>query len=592
MQRLALGVSLAALLITSCGDDTVDMDASTDAGGPTDAGPPPECGNDTVERGEACDDGNTVGGDGCSADCTSDETCGNRTVELAEICDDGNSDNGDGCSAGCDSDESCGNDITDFGVGEVCDDGNSTPGDGCNETCTSNETCGNGTTDPGEECDDENTAPGDGCDATCMNESCITDGDCDDGNPCNGDETCETGVCAAGTPLAVGGACGAGPARQICLANACVASVCGDRFLDAGATPAEECDDGNTRSGDGCDGACTLESCSAVSDCDDGNTCTAGHDCVGATCVLGVAIPNGTTCDADGDPGTRDICLTGFCGASRCGDGYVDAAEACDDGNTTSGDGCEADCTIPIVPTTAFRVERLTVLDPHIYTQLGTACSDLTPTVNSLIVTLLGDYTLNAVGLFRPLDLRAASTPLEVYFGASCAAGSPRDLCMPNAAATRASTTARNTLPAAMSCLTADRTVLNPSYTGVINTPSGPCFVTSEQTFVIDLGGAPVTLQNARMAATYVGGASPSRLRNGVIVGFLSESDAMTTTFDPTVPLIGGDTVYSHLADGRAPGSACTTDSFFMVDDSDMLAGANGFWFYLNFEATLVGWVP
>ena len=32
--------------------------------------PTPECGNGIVETGEACDDGNTVGGDCCSADCT------------------------------------------------------------------------------------------------------------------------------------------------------------------------------------------------------------------------------------------------------------------------------------------------------------------------------------------------------------------------------------------------------------------------------------------------------------------------------------------------------------------------------------------
>jgi len=142
-----------------------------------------------------------------------------------------------------------------------------------------------------------------------------------------------------------------------------------------------------------------------------------------------------------------------------------------------------------------------------------------------------------------------------------------------------------------MSCFTADSSVLNPSYSGVVNTPSGPCFVTSEQTFVINLGGAPITLHSARMAATYVGGASPRRLRNGVIVGFLNESDAMTTTFDPGLPLVGGDTVYSHLAAGGAAGSACTGISSFSVDDSDVLAGARGFWFYLNFEATLVDWL-
>jgi len=32
------------------------------------------------------------------------------------------------------------------------------------------------------------------------------------------------------------------------------------------------------------------------------------------------------------------------CKAARCGDGVVDAGEACDDGNTRAGDGCGPTC--------------------------------------------------------------------------------------------------------------------------------------------------------------------------------------------------------------------------------------------------------
>jgi cysteine-rich repeat protein len=54
---------------------------------------------------EGCDDGNTVGGDGCSAQCTIEipSACGDGSVQtqLGEQCDDGNMANGDGCSSTC-----------------------------------------------------------------------------------------------------------------------------------------------------------------------------------------------------------------------------------------------------------------------------------------------------------------------------------------------------------------------------------------------------------------------------------------------------------------------------------------------------------
>ena len=63
----------------------------------------PGCGNRVIEPGEQCDDGNHVSGDGCSADCTSNEQCGNGVVDtiLGEQCDDGGLVSGDGCDSTC-----------------------------------------------------------------------------------------------------------------------------------------------------------------------------------------------------------------------------------------------------------------------------------------------------------------------------------------------------------------------------------------------------------------------------------------------------------------------------------------------------------
>jgi fibro-slime domain-containing protein len=68
------------------------------------------CGDSTLEGGEACDDGNAIDGDRCSAACTLEPDCSSGTcaskcgdhVKLApEECDDGNTRDGDGCSHDC-----------------------------------------------------------------------------------------------------------------------------------------------------------------------------------------------------------------------------------------------------------------------------------------------------------------------------------------------------------------------------------------------------------------------------------------------------------------------------------------------------------
>jgi cysteine-rich repeat protein len=92
--------------------------------------------------------------------------------------------------------------------------------------------------------------------------------------------------------------------------------VCGNSLVEVG----EQCDDGNTTAGDGCNATCQDEICGDTvlqaglgEQCDDGNT-TAGDGC-SATCQDEV-----------------------------CGNAVVDPGEQCDDGNTTAGDGCSDLC--------------------------------------------------------------------------------------------------------------------------------------------------------------------------------------------------------------------------------------------------------
>ena len=130
------------------------------------------------------------------------------------------------------------------------------------------------------------------------------------------------------------------------LAQATESPVCGD-----GIDSREQCDDGNTLDGDGCNASCEREFCSdwvvnGGEECDDGNR-EDGDGC-NFHCELefcGDGIVNGTEQCDDGNTDDNDGCSSS-CVPEFCGDGIVNGTEQCDDGNTVDGDGCYADCTI------------------------------------------------------------------------------------------------------------------------------------------------------------------------------------------------------------------------------------------------------
>jgi cysteine-rich repeat protein len=122
---------------------------------------------------------------------------------------------------------------------------------------------------------------------------------------------------------------------------------CGDGMQ----SETEECDDGNTTSGDGCDGNCTLTRCgngivTAGEQCDDANLVDGDgcdSNCTPTRCGNRVVSP-GEECD-DGNTISGDGCDL-RCLIEQCGNGRIEANEGCDDGNAISGDGCDANCTI------------------------------------------------------------------------------------------------------------------------------------------------------------------------------------------------------------------------------------------------------
>lgn len=354
----------------TCGNGTVDMGEDCDGGdgrawdtSTCDADcTTPTCGDGYLNpHAEACDDGNTSNGDGCSSTCIIEE-CGNFITESGESCDDGPY-GSSSCDIDCSS-ATCGDGYLNPAAGEECDDGNTTSSDGCSSTCILENTCGNGSVEYGEECDDGNSSETDDCDNQCQiiwgicGDSTVGPGEqCDDGNTDNNDgcdqyciieEYCGDNI----TQTSIGEACDDGGESLGCDID-CTYASCGDATLNTSAF--EECDDGNTTNGDGCSSLCTEEICGNTTldygeECDDGNTTS--EDGCSATCdieLCGDSITQsglGETCDDGGESATcNDDCTAAVCGDSKIN---FTAGEDCDDGNTTNGDGCDAYCQFEI----------------------------------------------------------------------------------------------------------------------------------------------------------------------------------------------------------------------------------------------------
>lgn len=163
--------------------------------------------------------------------------------------------------------------------------------------------CGDGEVGAGEQCDDGNDVAFDGCEPITCTFTCESDATCDDGEPCNGVESCnlETHACEAGDAPDDGDACTKpGIDDGVCRAGGCVDAGCGNGVVDG----AEDCDDGNTVSGDGCENDCRF-SCTRDEDCITPDVCDGTESCDLETHACVTTGP--PDCD-DGSPCTEDSC--------------------------------------------------------------------------------------------------------------------------------------------------------------------------------------------------------------------------------------------------------------------------------------------
>ena len=228
------------------------------------------------------------------------EICGDGIKVGSEQCDDGNTINNDGCQSDC----------TLITPGFACVGGGSGSKDICTQCLTgyiqnSDKTAcvpnwGDGLKMPSELWDDGNLSNGDGCSNTWNIES---------GFSCTGGSTTSKDTCVA---------CSAGLYQDLTNPSSWI-----PHWGDSLRAGSETWDDANTSSGDGWSSTWSIES---------GYIWNGGSTTTKDTCTKWSSgfYPNSS----------KTQCIT------SCGDGLRAGTEKCDDGNTSSGDGCKSDWTL------------------------------------------------------------------------------------------------------------------------------------------------------------------------------------------------------------------------------------------------------
>lgn len=376
----------------ACGGAALDCSAWTDACNTGVCDPATGCVAEPVTDGTTCSDGVycTVGesctggicGGGTARDCNDHDSCTSDSCsETLGRCDHvlvpvpgaegpwGNATCGDGLDNDCDRatdelDTDCArctsaaqcDDLdpctTDACTGGRCVHGDAPDGTACNDGlyCTTGDVCTAG------------ACGGAARDCSAAGNQCNI-GRCDEGaDACYADPrpngtACNDGLYCTNPDVCTGGVCGGAARDCSAVANQCNTASCNettDACVAVPRTNGTACDDGlYCTNPDSCtSGACggPPRDCSAA-----GGACGTGSCNEATDACISSPSPDGTVCDADADPATRDICLSGTCRASACGDGFWDVGgtEFCDDGNTVTEScytpptgSCIRDCSI------------------------------------------------------------------------------------------------------------------------------------------------------------------------------------------------------------------------------------------------------
>ena len=267
-------------------------------------------------------------------------------------------------------------------------------------------------------------------------------------------------------------------------------------------------------------------------------------------------------------------------------------------------DTATATATATLTPTAtptaipdAFRVDLIELRDPHVFVELAPgACFDITDpnvlgiSLNELIADAItmdsepdGLLDVSLLSVFRPLAQPPAPGGIAEIYTADCMPPLGGESCAPGATPPGITTYVNQ---ATGTCAVPLAGTTGPENLGTyppgIATPGAPCYASLPIDTTFNLAGIDIALEDVEQGATFVG-APATGLVDGLITGFLSETDADLIVLPATLPIVGGQPLSSLLPGG--------TNSCAPTNDRDTgPGGVTGWYFYFNFTAHEVTW--
>ena len=240
--------------------------------------------------------------------------------------------------------------------------------------------------------------------------------------------------------------------------------------------------------------------------------------------------------------------------------------------------------------TAAFRITRLTLVDPHTYSGDALKCLDSTATFNGFFAESIDSFDVNTTLVLHPLDPSVDSGATMEIVPANCVPGGTLVNCTDKDVPVASIVSAEFNNSVGGTCGNPVAMSLNPDYhveaASALNKPMSPCFL-SALIPSLALGLAPtltMTLSNVQIYAAYDLREKPGQLVEGVLFGFIpvGEAKEVIGTLNST-PF----TLWSNLAGG----GSCQPNMATPINDLDTVATpGDGVWMYFNFVAERVAW--